>query len=812
MNRLTCYLAALVVTMQIAAGSLEAQSTDAKAQFNLAPWPQSVQAGSGTMALTDKSRIVASGASLAPLATILSGEIRMITGVTLATASGAGRAGDIVLAIDGKLKPEAAYTVTVDDKAVVTGGAYLGTAHGTSLLLQAITHTAGGTSLPKFTVQDRPYAEYYGLMVDIARQNNSLEELKGVVNMARLYRLRFLQLHMTDDQAWTFPSKAFPKLGTTNWATRGGPVPKVYTVDQWKELVRYADEHGVTFVPEIETPGHSGAARRDAPEVFGPDVAVMNMTNPKMYEALDTIIGEVCEVFKSSPYIHIGCDECNIEPISRNENSGEFRKVHNIKDGTDLFAWHIAKMNEIVKKHGKRTIAWQDAPLTERVPKDVIVMVWHIDGDNGATPSYIQEGRPVIQVTWTPCVYQPVKDVYEWNAWKKDWPQGGLMLGAQMVLWELSGTSAVPFLRYKAAPRGERVWNPYAGLPYLHFAKRIEATDDLLDRLLTGISVQETGLTMTLNDWLQAGGKGDEGSGILPKFAFDDQSTVTLTSAIPGTVIKYTLDGKDPAVDSPVISTPLKVYRPGIDKITVKAQAFDAAGRPLGAVWSREYYFKPIAGSVAGEIKPGDRISEPVTITLTAKMKGTIRYTLDGNAPTAQSLAYTGPIKLEKSASVVAGLFIDDKLAGQLWRQSFNWVAVVQNLTTGKPVKASGVEPGYPAENAVDGIVELNRAWWAGPYPQWLQIDLGKVYKLDSAEVFPYWDGGRYYQYTVELSTDGTAWTKVVDMSTNTKPAKPEGDLHKFAPTPGRYVKVNMLKNSANVGVHLVEVRVFEAK
>jgi len=49
----------------------------------------------------------------------------------------------------------------------------------------------------------------------------------------RLYRLRFLQLHMSDDQAWTFPSTAFPKLGKTNWSTRGGPVPKVYTVELW---------------------------------------------------------------------------------------------------------------------------------------------------------------------------------------------------------------------------------------------------------------------------------------------------------------------------------------------------------------------------------------------------------------------------------------------------------------------------------------------------------------------------------------------------------------------------------------------------
>jgi hypothetical protein len=78
--------------------------------------------------------------------------------------------------------------------------------------------------------------------------------------------------------------------------------------------------------------------------------------------------------------------------------------------------------------------------------------------------------------------------------------------------------------------------------------------------------------------------------------------------------------------------------------------------------------------------------------------------------------------------------------------------------------------------------------------------------------VFPYWDGRRYYQYTVQVSLDGKTWTQVVDMSKNTKPSTPQGDLHKFERTEARYIRINMLKNSANTGVHLVEIRAYEAK
>ncbi len=588
-HHLTALLFAALLAY-VPASAADISVTGAGAPLNFLPWPQTLKpAGSTELPLKATTRIVTTDRALAPLVKVLTGEIQMLTGMNPANALGVAKPGDIMIAIDPSLKNEAAYTLTVTDRVTIKGGGYIGAAHGTSLLLQAITRLKSGFGIPKISVQDQPHSQYYGCMVDIARQDNSIEELKGVVDMMRHYRLRFLQLHMTDDHSWTFPSTAYPQLGKSNTSSRGGPVPKVNTVAEWKELVRYADDRGVTLVPEIETPGHSGAARRDLPEVFGPDVAVMNMTNPKLYPALDTIIGEVADVFKSSPYIHIGCDECNIEPISRDVNSKDFRAANGLKDGSDMFAWHIAKMNGIVKKYGKKMIVWQDAPITDRVPKDVAIMVWHIDGNNGATMDYLNQGRPVIQVTWTPCVYQPVKDVYLWNAWTKEMDPK-LMLGAQLVLWELSGASAVPFLRYKVSVRNERVWNPYANLPYEDLARRLEATDVILDTLTTGIVVQEKSLVLNLNSWLKGGGQGNEGAGILPKFTFDDKSSVALATYTFNRKIRFTLDGKDPTSGSPVYTKPIQLAESKAAKLTLKARLFDSSGKPVGSTWSREYH------------------------------------------------------------------------------------------------------------------------------------------------------------------------------------------------------------------------------
>lgn len=128
------------------------------------------------------------------------------------------------------------------------------------------------------------------------------------------------------------------------------------------------------------------------------------------------------------------------------------------------------------------------------------------------------------------------------------------------------------------------------------------------------------------------------------------------------------------------------------------------------------------------------------------------------------------------------------------------------NLTTGKPVKSSRTTPGASPEDAVDGNPGT---FWDAPFGQWLQVDLQKVTTLDEIHLLTYSDGSRYYQYVIEVSTDGKTWTKIADESKNAKVATDAGYRHTFKPTQARFVKVTMLKNSANPGVHISEVRVF---
>jgi len=134
------------------------------------------------------------------------------------------------------------------------------------------------------------------------------------------------------------------------------------------------------------------------------------------------------------------------------------------------------------------------------------------------------------------------------------------------------------------------------------------------------------------------------------------------------------------------------------------------------------------------------------------------------------------------------------------------------NLAWRKPVKANKPQEGdREPKYAVDGDYQERHksAWFARGWPVWLEVDLQKPAKVESAHIWFYWDGKRYYQYKIETSMDGKEWKTVVDASKNTKPGDARGVKHQFAPTEARYVRCNILKNSSNPSVHLVEFKLY---
>ena len=449
-----------------------------------------------------ESRILAGEEQLQPLAEVLASEVALLTGLKLKVATGAGRAGDIVLLIDKKIRAgeeilmlrqrepvrstDGAHTIAIDQQAVITGFDYRATAEGSSTILQLLGRSNGGFRLPKVTIKDWPHADYCGVMLDVARQDHPIDAIKKVVQLCRLYKARYLQLHLTDDQGWTFPSSKYPQLGSKNHAAHGGVTPRVYKREELKELVAYADARGVTIVPELEMPGHSGAATRSLPEIFdaiNPEsrqpvgIGCMNMSSEALYPALDVIIGEMCEVFQSSPYFHIGSDEVTSGRLSLHSGYKAFMEKHGLKNDGELADHFVREVCAMVKKHGKKAIKWEG--LSNYATKDVVIMCW--EGNSRVAREALARGYTTITCPWSLGVPWDEWNMYRCNA--SALKRGDSVLGATLVAWEQSAQFHINSLRNMPS-RQERTWGPDNKVTVAGFAARFQPLDVVAGKLL----------------------------------------------------------------------------------------------------------------------------------------------------------------------------------------------------------------------------------------------------------------------------------------------------------------------------------------
>ncbi len=352
--------------------------------------------------------------------------------------------------------------------------------------------------MPVLKVKDWPRADYCAAMLDVGRQDHPIDAIKQLIEMCRLYKVRYLHLHLTDDQGWTFPSTAYPELGRRNVGAHGGKAPRVYKLEELKGAVANGDARGVTLVPEFEMPGHSGAARRCMPEVFCAihpktgkpvDIGCMNLANEKLYPVLDTLIGEMCDVFRSSPYFHIGTDECETNGLPVHAGFKAFLAKRGLKNEGEVCGYFINQVNAMIAKRGKKTIKWEG--VGDEACKDVILMCWV--GNNRTAERAAHNGFTVITCPWGLGVPWPQWSMYVCNGsmLKPSDP----VIGATTVMWEQT-----PAIHLSGAARPARTAGTHLGpdnyFTEAGFARCWNGTDALAAKL-AGLSEPKLPSTVT---------------------------------------------------------------------------------------------------------------------------------------------------------------------------------------------------------------------------------------------------------------------------------------------------------------------------
>ena len=283
---------------------------------------------------------------------------------------------------------------------------------------QTLQQLSRDGELPCCDINDAPRFEWRGCMIDVSRHYYDMDCLKRQIDIMASMKLNRLHLHLTDAAGWRLQIDRYPLLTQvaawrtqsdwTDWWTnrdrrfvdtrRGKPAEGTYgyyyTKEQMRELIQYADQRGITIIPEIEMPGHSEEVLAVYPELAclsdtgalaqTPNDAVIRAmnsgdlcpTNEKTFEFLCNVLDEVMELFPSQ-YIHIGGDEANMTAWKTCQRCQDQLKQMGSDNVADLQADLISRINIYLNEHNHKLIGWDEIIATGNAAHPAkTAMIW----------------------------------------------------------------------------------------------------------------------------------------------------------------------------------------------------------------------------------------------------------------------------------------------------------------------------------------------------------------------------------------------------------------------------------------------------
>ena len=247
--------------------------------------------------------------------------------------------------------------------------------YGAQTLRQLITIDSGTRNVPSVDISDAPRFSWRGLLIDEGRHFFGKATLFKIIDEMAAYKLNVLKLHLTDYEGWRLEIPAYPKLTEVGSLVDGKP--QYFTTADIRELVQYAAERHIMVVPEIEMPGHAGAAARSYPAYFNPDQSAFDPANPKTYDFIRGILTEVARLFPA-PYLDFAGDEVGDEMWKGMADVDRLKAEQGLKTNQDVQAYFGRKVVGIIESLGKRPMAW-DEQVDAQAPKSVVIQWWRRD-------------------------------------------------------------------------------------------------------------------------------------------------------------------------------------------------------------------------------------------------------------------------------------------------------------------------------------------------------------------------------------------------------------------------------------------------
>ncbi len=400
------------------------------------------------------------------------------------------------MTVDGVTREAYKLEIRENQSIVITGSDPSGVFHGIQSILALVppemhTSAEAAPGFPVMVIEDAPRFGYRGLHIDVARNFQDKETLKKMISVMAFYKLNTLMLYLSEDEGWRIAIGKLPEL--TEVGSRRGHTTKeavdhlhpsygsgpfadaenstgngFYTRDDFKEIIKHAQQHHIAVIPTINLPGHSRAAiksmearyqkfmkegneeKANEYRLIDPDDQskynsaqsyddnVVCVARESVYKFYSTVIDDIIAMYAEAEVplelFHTGGDEVpegvwSESPLCRKL----METMPEMKDPKNLQSYFLRRVVEILSTRNLKIGGWEEVallkndegkyvPNPEFVGKEIVPYAWNNMGQ-WANLSYrlANAGYPVVMCD--------VSNFYFDLAYSKDPREPGLYWG-----------------------------------------------------------------------------------------------------------------------------------------------------------------------------------------------------------------------------------------------------------------------------------------------------------------------------------------------------------------------------------------------
>ena len=413
---------------------------------------------------------------------VFSNEVAWLSGHLRLTAADP-RKNRILLTTEGATAlPNEGYQLQVDgDGATIRATTSAGAFYGCQTLRQLVSSQTG--SIPYIQINDAPRYAWRGLMLDVSRHFFDRAAVIRALDWMSDFKLNRLHLHLTDNEGWRLEIPQYPALTQAgargNYSDSNAPA-RYFTRNDVRELVAAAAVRHIVIVPEIDTPGHAGAALRAMPNLDS-GAHMFDPAREETYRFLENTLQDVMADFPS-PWIHFGGDEVNARAL--NKNADATQNLEHIFD---------ARLARFIRDQGRIPAGWDE--ILAAAPVTNAVIYWWRHDKPQILAQALAGGYSVVLAPRTPCYFDYPQDAtYPPGGWKlyntlatvyhgpqisKDLPAAQLkqILGVEACIWT-ERIASESYLEFMTLPRlaafGEMAWSPDESRDFTQFEGRLK--------------------------------------------------------------------------------------------------------------------------------------------------------------------------------------------------------------------------------------------------------------------------------------------------------------------------------------------------